>query len=59
MVSGFELFDSFECVTPSVLALSAHGQGEAGPVVSAPQLGGHQQDFLAQGLQRGGLELGR
>ncbi len=59
MVSGFELFDFFECMSPRDFALPAPGQGEARSVVSAPQLCGHQQDFLAQCLQCGGLEIGR
>lgn len=59
MTSQFESLDLMERMLPSRLARPTRRQRQAGPVPHATQLGGHQQDLAAEGLQRGCLKLRR
>jgi hypothetical protein len=46
-------------VFPGGFPGAAGGQNQPPAVVGAAQLGRHDEDPLAQGLERGGLKLGR
>ncbi|MDI3464742.1 MAG: DNA polymerase III alpha subunit [Nitrospira sp.] len=59
MTSQFESLDLLERMLPSRLARPTRRQCQAGPVPHSTQLGRHQQDLVAEGLQRGCLKLRR
>src|SRR5947199_2916947 len=57
-ISRLESLDLLQREAPGNLARTAVGQHQMGSVFRSDQLSGYQQDALAQGLQRCGLELG-
>ena len=57
--SQFKSFDLVQGVLPCRFPQTARGQNQAWPVIGAPQLSRHEQDLMAQRLERGILELGR
>ena len=59
MASEFEPLDLLQGILPGRFSLTACGHGQAGAVVGAPQLGGHEQDFVPQRLQGGVLKIRR
>ncbi len=56
-VSRLENLDLVQGILPGRFSGPAGGQDQAGTVVGPTQLGGHQQDTMAQGLQRGVLKV--
>ena len=59
MVSRLESIDLEQGVVPGGLPRPAGGHGQARAVVGAAQLGGHEQDLVAQALQRSVLQVRR
>jgi putative transposase len=51
------VFDPIQGKLPRLLSGDARGQGQPVAIVGATQVGGHQQDFVAQGLQRRSVKL--
>jgi len=51
------VFDPIQGKLPRPLSWAARRQGQPRAIVGSAQVGGHQQDFVAQSLQRGSLKL--
>lgn len=58
-ISTLEALNLSQCVTPGILARTTGGQQQPRMVVYANKLSRHQEDAVAQGLERGVLQRGR